>query len=209
MPTPPSRREVRRLRELANRRADIIEGAAELFATKGYDGAQMSEIAAASEMSLTSLYAEFSGKDEIYGAVVEWVANRIRRVVRNRVEEIDDPCEALLALIDSLFECFEENAGLVRLLLAGTHGLPWRMRAGAEDVSRRILDDFHLWLSEICGRAVGTGELAGVDPTTLALVLNGAVLHSTAYVVEHDGASLKDEAPKVREIFRRMLKHVD
>jgi TetR/AcrR family transcriptional repressor of mexJK operon len=54
-----SRREQRRAQELAGRRADLLDAALEVFAEKGFDGAQISEIAGLAEVSLASLYAMF------------------------------------------------------------------------------------------------------------------------------------------------------
>ena len=61
-----SRRKNRRERELANRRDDAIDGAAAVFAAKGFHEAQMTEIAAAAELSLASLYSMFRGKEELF-----------------------------------------------------------------------------------------------------------------------------------------------
>jgi AcrR family transcriptional regulator len=56
---------------LAARRAQIIETARELFSRKGLSDASMSDLVAASGMSIGSIYRYFASKDELVAAVVE------------------------------------------------------------------------------------------------------------------------------------------
>ena len=116
---PHSVRAERRLRELELRRADVITAALAAFAAKGFDGAQVAEIAAAAELSTKSLYALFSSKEELYQEVIRSAAEAMRDTVQTQVDSIEDPREQLLSLIDSLFSCFDENEDLLRQLHVG------------------------------------------------------------------------------------------
>ena len=53
------------------RRAQIIEVARELFSRKGLSDASMSDLVAASGMSIGAIYRYFASKDELVAAVVE------------------------------------------------------------------------------------------------------------------------------------------
>ena len=57
-----SLREQRKRIELDHRKADIIRAASSIFGEKGYDGAQIAEIATAAEVSLASVYSLFEGR---------------------------------------------------------------------------------------------------------------------------------------------------
>ena len=70
----PSLRERRRRDGLERRRADAIAGASTIFAAKGFHDAQMSEIAAAAELSRNSLYSIFESKEQLYQQVVATTA---------------------------------------------------------------------------------------------------------------------------------------
>jgi AcrR family transcriptional regulator len=196
-----SRRASRRARELAVRRADMLAGAADVFARKGYDGAQMAEIAAAAEVSLASLYAEFRGKDDIYQAVIDDAGRRVLSAIRERAETIADPAEALLEVIDALFECMDRDIALLRLVISGSSGLPWRLRTSQES---QIFDEFTDWVTALCRRAVRSGTLRGLDAGTLARALIGAVMQTAAHAVDQS-ASLTAQAPRVRAIFSRLI----
>jgi len=206
--TPPaeSRRSARRAAELARRRSDVVKGAAEIFGAKGYDGAQMTEIAKAAEVSLGSLYGLFEGKDQIYRAVLEDAARHMEASVRQPIERIEDPAQALLELVDTLFHVFDQNANVLRLLLGGTGGLPAAIRSNLRGASAPGVDDFVSWLSEICDRAVRQGALRGLDAEALALTLTGALLQTAAHAIEHaPSVPLSENAPRVRAIFARTL----
>jgi AcrR family transcriptional regulator len=56
---------------LAARRAQIIETARELFSVKGLSDTSMSDIVAASGMSVGAIYRYFASKDELVAAVAE------------------------------------------------------------------------------------------------------------------------------------------
>jgi AcrR family transcriptional regulator len=188
----------------------MVAGAAEVFAKKGYDGAQMTEVAAAAEVSLGSLYSTFKGKDEIYQAVLESTADHMRVAVRQPIDQIEDPTEALLTLIDTMFAVFEENAQMLRLTLSGTGALPWRIRSSTGEMSGRGIDAFVAWLTEICDRAVREKKLRGINAHALAQILTGALLQTAAHSIENTPeVPLSKNAPYVRTIFERILKPTD
>jgi AcrR family transcriptional regulator len=198
-----SRRASRRAREVAQRRSDMLAGAAGVFARKGYDGAQMAEIAAEAEVSLASLYAEFRGKDEIYQAVIDDTAERMFEVLRSRVEAIEDASEAVLVLIDTLFECLAQDIAILRLVLSGSAGVPWRIRA---DRRSRVADELREWVTELCRKAVRRGALRGLDGGALSHALLGGVLQAAAHSIEREPERpLTDVTPRLRAVFERLL----
>ncbi len=202
-----SRRQGRRDRELAGRRVDAIEGAAAVFAAKGFHDAQMTEIAAAAELSLASLYSMFKGKEELYAEVMRTATDRMRNSVLDAVGEIDDPAETLLALIDAIFECFEAMHDLTTLVMSTTQGLPWRFREQLGEQGRESNRPFMEWLVGLARGAQSEGYLEGIDPEVFARTLIGAFSITAA-------ASARDEpnqpftrgAPSIRAIFERVLR---
>ena len=196
----------RRNRELALRRADVIAAASSVFAKKGYDGAQVSEIASGAEVSTKTVYALFSGKGEIYEAVTATAAAAVTASVRQRVETIADPRERLLFVIDALMDCFDENQDLLRIYAHSTHGLPWRMRPTMGEGSVQHLHDFTAWCIEIAQQAQKEGALMGLDPQALSLSLIGAVVTTAAHWVESNpDYPLKNQTAAVRSVFERIL----
>ncbi len=201
-----SLREERRAHEQARRRADALAGATAVFAEKGFHEAQMTEIAAASELSRATLYALFGGKDELYGEVIRTSIERIRDTVMTRVESVPDAGKRLLTLIDALFDCFEENRDVLRIVLTGTQGLRSRIRKRLGESGRSVEKDFRNRVTELCSDAAQVGALGDLNPEAVAISLYGAVLTAAEHALDSDsGRSAAQLAAGVRDVFSRVL----
>lgn len=204
--TPISPRENRRASELAQRRQDTLAAASSVFATKGYHDAQMTEIAAAAELSRASLYAMFTGKEELYQEVISSGAEAMRDAVQEKVEAVDDPGQQLLCVIDSLFSCYEQNQNLLRIYVLGTQGLPFKVRQAMGDFVMEISLAFSEWVIEIAKRAKRAGHLRELDPEAVGLSLVGAVTKIAAHWIEMTpDRPLSQAAPRVRAVFQKLL----
>ncbi|NNL86130.1 MAG: TetR/AcrR family transcriptional regulator [Myxococcales bacterium] len=201
-----SRRAARRDRELELRRLDAIAAASSVFAAKGFDGAQMAEIAAAAEISLASLYALFSGKEELYQEVVLAAGASVRRAVQEAVAAREDPRERLLAVIDSLFSCFEDDGNLLWIHARGPRSLPWKIR---QSIGAQSVADFQQWNAWVADRVRDVqrdGGMAGLEADVVAAAILGAVSNTAGQWIESpDGRSLSELAAPVRALFRRVI----
>jgi AcrR family transcriptional regulator len=203
---PVSPRENRRANELAQRREDALSAASAVFAAKGYHDAQMTEIAAAAELSRASLYSMFTGKEELYQQVISTAAEAVRDAVHESVEALDDPGQQLLCVIDSLFSCYEENQDLLRIYVLGTQGMPFKLRQAMGDEVVEIALAFSEWVAEIAKRAKRAGYLGRLDPETVGVSLVGAVTKVAADWIEMTPERpLSQAAPAVRAIFEQLL----
>ena len=201
-----SPRERRREREQALRRADVIAAASRIFAEKGFHDAQIGEIASAAELSLKSVYGLFSGKEEIYEAVVTTTSQRMRDAVQGKVNAVPDPGERLVALIDLLFVCFEENRDLLRIYARDTQGLPWKMRQAMGESSSTIFQAFRAWVISLAEDARRAGQLGDLEPVAVALALIGTVTTTATHWFEtRPEEPLTSAAPEVRALFARVL----
>lgn len=200
----------RREREAKRRRADVLDVAADTFAEKGYEGAQISEVARVAEVSLTTLYAMFESKDELYEAVLTRAAESIRDVVRARVDVIEDPAERLLEIIGCLLQCFDENRTLMRIYTMSTHGLPWKIRQTMGEPLVAIYRAFLDYVTGLAQAAADAGRLGALAPETVALALVGTINATAAEWIESErDAPLSDAAPTIRAIFERLLTEAD
>ena len=204
--TTPSPKERRRAEDLTRRRGDAIAAGAAVFAEKGFHDAQMTEIAARAELSRATLYALFKGKDELYVEVIATTSRGVRDLVRRQVEEIEDPAERLLGVIDALFACWEASQDLLRIYARGTHGIPFRIRQELGDESFRVFQEFGDWVTELAEAAGKAGQLGGLDPRALATTLIGsATLMATNWIETTPELPLSRAAQTVRPIFERIL----
>lgn len=201
-----SPREQRRQLEQDQRRSDIVRAASLIFGEKGFDGAQIAEIARVAEVSLASVYSLFTGKEELYQAVIETAAESVRKAVFDKVEPVPDPAEKLLTLVDSLFDCFEQNHDLLRIYARSTGGLPWRMRSNMGDSSVAIFQRFTDWVTGLARDAKDAGYLRGLEPEAFALTVVGSVITTATAAIERAPEKpLTDSSPAVRAICKRIL----
>jgi AcrR family transcriptional regulator len=80
-----------------NRREDILVAAAELFRSKGFEGATMRDIASAVDMRSGSVFYHFESKEDLFFAVYESGIAQITQAVRSAVAGVSDPWARLEA----------------------------------------------------------------------------------------------------------------
>jgi AcrR family transcriptional regulator len=201
-----SLRERRRADELARRRADAVAVAASVFAAKGYHDAQMTEIAARAELSRASLYAMFESKQELFQEVISTTGHAIGDAVRSRAAQVEDAAQRVLAVIDSLFACYEANQDLLRIYALGTQGVPFSIRRAMGEPTVRLFAEFTDWVVDLSRQAQRAGYLRDLDPEAFGVALVGTVTTTAARWVETSSPrSLSEGAPAVRALFERLL----
>ena len=83
---------------------EILEHALTLFMNKGYEGASMSDLAAATGIKKASLYAHYSGKEEIFSAVFTGVLEEYRETIALLTLRRDE--ESALTRLERMFRAF-------------------------------------------------------------------------------------------------------
>lgn len=94
--TPPAREEVAR----SGRREQILDSAAELFATRGFHGVSVADLGAAVGISGPALYKHFTSKDAVLAEMLESHSEQLLVEGRRRVAAAAGPTEALASLVD-------------------------------------------------------------------------------------------------------------
>jgi len=93
----------RKERERIFRRKEIMNAAVQFFAQKGFSATTLDEIALASEFGKGTLYNYFSGKEEIYSAIVEEVSITLEEIVNNAIKESSTPANFIELYTKKLF----------------------------------------------------------------------------------------------------------
>jgi AcrR family transcriptional regulator len=134
-------------RKRAERVRLVEQTAARMFADKGYEGANLEEIAAQLDMRGSSLYHYFSSKEELFARCVENAASEVIRRLRQIAEADEPPRERLYRLFSEqvLIE-LRDYPDFVPLFLKIHVPVPeirdrvQRLRREHGDVFRRVSD---------------------------------------------------------------------
>ncbi len=91
-------------------REQIVEAARQIFSRFGFKKTTMDEIAQGVSKGKSSIYYYFSGKEDIYKAVIEKEATLIRDELTNAISKVDDPIEKLKTYVEVRMRTFHAMA---------------------------------------------------------------------------------------------------
>ncbi len=103
----------------AKTRMAIIEQAVKLFASKGYYGVSLREVAEASGTTKALLYHHFGSKDALYRAVQDRFREEYNEVISPRIaDDVTDP-DFLTTALQARFEFYKQNPEMARMVVWG------------------------------------------------------------------------------------------
>jgi TetR/AcrR family transcriptional regulator len=181
----------RKEREKEERRNFILEKAQSLFASKGYLGTSMAEIALASEFAVGSLYSFFNSKEEILATIFE---NHIEGVISQIKSIKDSPGMAarqkIEASMEALVRIYVENQDFFRIYVAEARGVEWGVRTQVGEYIYNGSLRYMRILADIITEAKEEGVVASdLDPEFVALLFRSFV-HSSAGHYLYGGRSI-------------------
>jgi AcrR family transcriptional regulator len=110
--------EADRPRDADRTRADILDVATQEFATHGFSGARVDEIAARTRTTKRMIYYYFGGKEQLYLAVLERAYAEIRAAERTVDVDHLDPVSAIRRIAEVTFDHDEAHPAFVKLVVA-------------------------------------------------------------------------------------------
>ena len=165
----PSRRE----REKERHRNEVLDAAERVFERKPFHEATMAEVAEEAEFAVGSLYNFFSGKDEIYVAMVERVVEKYMPEMRERIKAAASPLDALTEVFDLKLHILEHHRGFVRAFF----GQPPIARADAASGPQGVLkESYSAYVADLVAvfrRGVKAGVFVKADPRDLTTAFEG------------------------------------
>lgn len=113
---PPSEGKTRRERRIQRQQKAIVEGAAELFAQKGYQATTTKDIARAVDLGESTLYGYFSSKQEVLEVILSQQAEMVDSLLVH-LTELED-LQSFVDLVDLLMEKILSRTVYNRVLIA-------------------------------------------------------------------------------------------
>ncbi|MBB6170243.1 AcrR family transcriptional regulator [Nocardiopsis mwathae] len=183
-------------REATRRR--LFEAAVTLISEQGFGATSVDQIAERAGVAKGTVYYNFSGKAELYRALMEWGVQRLTDHLN--VAAVGPPREALANVLRTELEFIGTHESLARLLMAEA----WRTRQSWYDTVRQIRSGAIGVISGLLEDLVAEGDLPGdLDIGVAASGLFGMVL-----TVALDWRTLQPERP-VEEIHATLVRLID
>ncbi len=104
-------------RERRDRREEILQASLHLFATKGFHGTSMRDIARSADITEGLIYHYFENKRDLFRAIIdEYSFLPLLRTLPQLAEQLDLRA-LLIVLARGFFDVLRQNTELARLLL--------------------------------------------------------------------------------------------
>lgn len=144
------------------RRARILDGASMIFIRDGYEGASMSQIAAAASVSKGTLYNYFSSKEALFTAFVRQRCERLVEELFGGGGADGDPRAELMRIGRAMLRMLVSDDGraVYRVAVMEASKFPELAQAFQNAGPKIMVGQMALWLS----RQIAAGRLATRDP---------------------------------------------
>jgi len=182
-------------------RAQLIDIATRLFASRGYEDTSIEAVLQQAGVSRGSLYHHFAGKEALFEAVLDDVETRVGRQTIAAAVGADGPAAALRAAFLAWIKLAGDPVVQRILLIDAPAVLGWERWRAIEE--RHALGAIRATLQAIADQGNLRPELVG----TLAHVLLASVNEIALVVARSDdpAAAMKDGADAIDELLRRLL----
>lgn len=162
----------RRKREKESRRRSILRAAEKIFHDKGFPNTTVEEIAAASELSVGTLYLYFKSKEEIYVSLlfesIEYFTGRISRIERMKIS----PEQKVKRLWEDFYTFYRKNPGLFKIVsFLNNEGLPSALSPETVERINRVSGRNFAALSRILREGLDEGCTSDVEAQKISLLI--------------------------------------
>jgi TetR/AcrR family transcriptional regulator, cholesterol catabolism regulator len=189
-----------------DRQRQIFVAASKLFIEKGFDGASMSDIAEAVQITKAGLYHFVDSKEDLLFTIVSFGMDRLDTDVIEPARNEADPLKRLTLIVRN----HAMNVGRVTtdigsplaIVVDQTSGLSAENRRTIDARKRAYFDLLHGTLSDL----KTSGQLReGVDATTAAFSIIGAVMWIARWRKAEGRLALEEVADQMTQVVLRGL----
>ena len=100
------------------RQGEIIRVAVELAAEKGVDSVTTQDMADAMQLTQGAIFRHFSTKDDIWVAVMQWIRERLMKVLDKAASDASDPLDAIERMFFAHIAFIGKHPAIPRLLFS-------------------------------------------------------------------------------------------
>ncbi len=155
------------------RKEEIIQATLEVVGSKGVRALTIAAIADSAGMSEANIYRHFSGKDEIYSGLAEFIGNAVMGKAATIAGGSRKPLEKLETIFFSHVDLISEHPGIPRFVFSDDIHLGHRKIA---DTLALRIGNYIETITGVIAAGIAEGELRpGLSPRETALTLLGMI----------------------------------
>ncbi|MEV0596314.1 SACE_7040 family transcriptional regulator [Nonomuraea cavernae] len=136
-------------RNRGNRRTEILDAAARLFAARGFHGVSIEDIGGAVGISGPALYRHFSGKEALLAEMLLGISSRLRESAVAVVTASGGPAETLDALLNTQITFALEQPALITVHDRELGNVPEPARRQIRRLQRLYVEEWVTVLAEL------------------------------------------------------------
>ena len=180
----------------------ILDAAARVFASKGYHGTLVDEIASEADTSKGGVYFHFPTKQAIFLALLDRLADTLRERVEAAVAGEPDPIGRAEAALRVVLDTFASHRRLTRLFMVEALGAGPEFNARMMHIRAAFADLIRVHLDE----AVATAAIPAIDTRVAATAWFGAVNEVvTHWALAERPGDLHAAYPTIRAMLLRAI----
>jgi len=182
------------------RKEEIIQAALEVIGSKGVRALTIAAIATSAGMSEANIYRHFSGKDQIFAALAEFIGTSVMGKAAAIAGSSRKPLEKLHTIFFSHISLIVENPGIPRFVFSDDIHLGHR--GIADNLAQRI-GNYIETITGIIAAGIAEGEIKpGISPRETALTLLGMIQFTALrWTMSAGSFEIQPEAEKLWENF--------
>ncbi|MDA8233479.1 MAG: TetR/AcrR family transcriptional regulator [Clostridia bacterium] len=183
------------------RRKEILQAAAELFAQLGYEKTSVSQIVKKVGVAQGTFYLYFDSKEHVRMGIHEQIINEIIETALIRMTGEPDPCKKIEHAVLSSIDILKKNQDLLRVIHREV-SCEALYDSESREMNRKIVGP----LCEILTEGMEQGIFAKTDPVTTAYLIIGTVERVThSAILWEEPGSLDEITPVLVDFIQRGL----
>lgn len=182
------------------RKEEIIQAALEVVGKNGVRALTIAAIAASAGMSEANIYRHFSGKDDIYSAVAEFIGSSVMSNASAIAGGSRKPLEKLETIYFSHVALIIEHPGIPRFVFSDDIHLGQRNLA---DTLALRIGNYIETITGVIAAGIAEGDLKpGLSPRETALTLLGMIQFTALrWTISNASFQMRPEAEKLWQNF--------
>jgi len=186
------------------RKEEIIQAALEVVGKNGVRALTIAAIAASAGMSEANIYRHFSGKDDIYSAVAEFIGSSVMSNASAIAGGSRKPLEKLDTIYFSHVALIIEHPGIPRFVFSDDIHLGQRNLA---DTLAQRIGNYIETITGVIAAGIAEGDLKpGLSPRETALTLLGMIQFTALrWTISSESFEIRQEAETLWQNFKELV----